>query len=48
MTITLLILFTLVYALGAFLASCLTGWEVWNVKDLLKIVFWPIAIFLER
>ena len=36
----------IVWILGGIFASLVTGWEVEKTRDLLKIIFWPIAIFI--
>jgi len=34
------------WCVGGILVMLLTGWELGNVKDLFKIAFWPISIFI--
>ena len=42
----LAVVLLIVWVLGGTFVSLITGWEVGKTRDLLKIVFWPITIFL--
>jgi len=44
-TIILAVLLIAVWCAGAMIVTVITDWEIGKVKDLLKIVFWPITIF---
>lgn len=45
-TVILAILLSIVYILGALVIIGTVGLEVNKTTDLLKIAFWPIAIFI--
>jgi len=36
------------YVFGAILSIIITGWDLNKVSDLLKILTWPISLFLKR
>jgi len=42
----LLLLLLLSYVMGAFLVMGFTGWSFLNLKESLKLLFWPISIIL--
>ena len=46
--IAISVLLFIVYVIGGFFVSLLAGWEVMNTKDLIKIIFWPVAIMFEK
>jgi len=45
-TTILAVLLIAIWCLGAMFVTVITGWEMVKVKDLLKIVFWPITVFI--
>ena len=45
-TTILAVLLIVVWCLGAMFVTVITGWEIGIVKDLIKIVFWPITVFV--
>lgn len=45
-TTILAILLIAVWCLGAMFVTVITGWEMNKVSDLIKIVFWPITVFI--
>lgn len=40
------VLLAIVWVLGGGAVSLITGWEVRKTRDLLKIIFWPITVFI--
>lgn len=47
-TVILSIILLVVWVLGGVFVSVLTGWEWQKTLDLLKLIFWPITIFICR
>ena len=47
-TIILAVLLTIVWGLGAIFVTVITGWDMANLYDLMKIIFWPITVFIFR
>jgi hypothetical protein len=47
-TTILAVLLVCVWCIGGILASFFMGLEINKVSDLLKIMFWPITVFLKK
>jgi len=47
-TIILVVLLFIVWIIGGGIACVIAGWDPRNVLDLVKIIFWPITLFLEK
>jgi hypothetical protein len=50
MIITLILAISVIflYVVGAVLTMLLTGWEMLYFPDFIKIVTWPISIFISK
>jgi hypothetical protein len=48
LVVALIILFLFVYFIGGLVVSLLTGWEIGNTIDVIKLIFWPITIFFVK
>jgi hypothetical protein len=40
------VLLIIVWFLGAVFVSALTGWSTEKTAELVKIIFWPITVFI--
>ena len=44
--IILTALVIILWVLGGVFVSLFTGWEINKLNDLIKLIFWPISIFI--
>jgi len=47
-TIILIAVIIFLWTLGGLFVTLVTGWEINKLNDFIKIIFWPISIFISK